>query len=233
MTNKGESRSAYGYIRVSNVSGHDKDGKRRQLKAIKDYCKAHRIKLKAVFEDIGVSGALEYQHRPALNDLMHQLATNGTKLVLCSNIDRVSRDMLVSELFYKACLEMGVQVVSVAQGDLTDMDDSSRVMIRQIMSSLSQYEKTKLVKRLKLARDKIKAETGKCGGRSKLSESQPDLLKTLLKLARKPRGGQRKSYKQIADDLNRDGFTNSKGNPITANYVGVVLSRHRKRAYKL
>jgi hypothetical protein len=38
-------------------------------------------------------------------------------------------------------------------------------MIRQILGSVSQFEKAMLVAKLKGARDRKKAVTGKCGGR--------------------------------------------------------------------
>ena len=227
------SNYAFGYVRVSSVGQGSGDGPKRQLKSIQDYCSSNGIKLKNVYQDIGVSGTVEFQERPAFSDMLHQLATNGTKLVVCSNIDRLSRDLLIQELIIRECLSLGIRVISVANGDLTDTEDHSRIMVRQILGSMAQYEKNKLVRRLKLARDRIKAETGKCGGRKKLSETQPDLLKTLLRLHRKPKKGYRKTYRQIADELNVMGFTTAKGNSITVAYVGNVLSRHKRKAYKV
>ncbi len=232
MAKKCDPVSAYGYIRVSNVAGQHTDSVRRQLSAIKAHCKANRIKLIKTFEDIGISGTLEHDQRPAFADMMHYIEHNGTKLVICENIDRLSRDLFIQELAIRACQNLGIKIISVAQGDLTDIEDHSRIMVRQIMGSMIQYEKNKLVKRLTQARQRIKDEKGKCSGAKKLSEINPDLLSTLLNLYRRPKKGIRKSYREIARELNNKGYRTSKGNEITVQYVGNVISRHKKGAYK-
>jgi DNA invertase Pin-like site-specific DNA recombinase len=44
-------------------------------------------------------------------------------------------------------------------------DTPTAVMIRQILGSVSQFKKAMIVAKLKGARERKKAETGKCGGR--------------------------------------------------------------------
>src|SRR5262249_14801850 len=56
----------------------------------------------------------------------------------------------------------------------TDTSDPSRVMMRQIAGAFAQYEKARLVARLKRSRDRKKAEIGKCGGRRSHAESRPE-----------------------------------------------------------
>ena len=48
-------------------------------------------------------------------------------------------------------------------------------MIRQILGSVSQFEKAMLVAKLKGARDRKKAATGKCGGRKSYEERNPEM----------------------------------------------------------
>jgi hypothetical protein len=38
-------------------------------------------------------------------------------------------------------------------------------LVRQVLGAIAQFEKTSLVAKLKAARDRKKATTGKCGGR--------------------------------------------------------------------
>jgi hypothetical protein len=42
--------------------------------------------------------------------------------------------------------------------------------------ALCEYEKSRLVNKLKAARDRKSAETGRCGGRRALSETKPDVV---------------------------------------------------------
>jgi DNA invertase Pin-like site-specific DNA recombinase len=45
------------------------------------------------------------------------------------------------------------------------------VLIRQVLGAVSQFEKAALVAKLKAARERKKAATGKCGGRYSVAES--------------------------------------------------------------
>ena len=58
-----------------------------------------------------------------------------------------------------------MRVLTANGDDLTDSSDPSRKMMRQIAGSFAEYEKARRVAKLKAARDRKKAETGKCGGR--------------------------------------------------------------------
>ena len=49
-------------------------------------------------------------------------------------------------------------------------------MMRQIAGSFAQYEKARLVAKLKAARDRIREQTGKCGGRKSYAESKPETV---------------------------------------------------------
>jgi DNA invertase Pin-like site-specific DNA recombinase len=56
-----------------------------------------------------------------------------------------------------------------ASGDnLTDSSDPSRVMMRQIAGSFAQYEKTRLVAKLRAARERKRQAVGKCEGPEEL-----------------------------------------------------------------
>jgi hypothetical protein len=50
------------------------------------------------------------------------------------------------------------------------------VLIRQVLGAVSQSEKAALVAKLRAARDRKKAATGKCGGRPSVVESSPEAV---------------------------------------------------------
>jgi DNA invertase Pin-like site-specific DNA recombinase len=53
-------------------------------------------------------------------------------------------------------------------------DTPTATLVRQVLGAISQFEKTSLVAKLKAARDRKKAVTGKCGGRKSLGERDPE-----------------------------------------------------------
>jgi hypothetical protein len=65
--------------------------------------------------------------------------------------------------------------------------------------AIAEFEKTSLVAKLKAARDRKRAATGKCGGRKTYPEARPETVA----LARKLRREQRMSLQEIAAELAR------------------------------
>jgi DNA invertase Pin-like site-specific DNA recombinase len=93
-------------------------------------------------------------------------------------------------------------------------------MLRQIMGAVSQFEKSMLVAKLKGARDRKKAATGKCGGRKTYAERSPEMVALAKKLARYPVDGRRRSLRDVAAELEAHGHT-AKGK----RYSAVAISR--------
>ena len=107
-------------------------------------------------------------------------------------------------------------------------DDEFKVAMRQVAAAFSQLEKTRLVKKLKSARDRKRQETGeKVGGRRSVAEMHPETAALAHKLARKrPKGGQR-SLREIATELAAAGHMTSNGTPYTATAVKRLLEEAR------
>ena len=61
---------------------------------------------------------------------------------------------------------------------------------RQILRSVSQFEKAMLFAKLRGARERKNAQTGKCGGRKSYAERDPKAVLLAKKLARYPVGAQ-------------------------------------------
>jgi DNA invertase Pin-like site-specific DNA recombinase len=75
-----------------------------------------------------------------------------------------------------ALIQRGVRVLTANGDDLTDSSDPSRKMMRQIAGAFHEYEKARLVAKLKAARDRKCADAGKCEGRKSWAEINPDNL---------------------------------------------------------
>jgi DNA invertase Pin-like site-specific DNA recombinase len=136
----------------------------RQLLAVKSYAAAHGIKIVKVYREEGVSGTKGADDRPAFTEMMTALLANGTRVVLVENLSRLARDLMMQETIIGVLRKGGFELLSVAGPDLCS-DDPSRVMVRQLFGVVSQYEKSTLVAKLKGARRRVKAKTGRCEGR--------------------------------------------------------------------
>lgn len=156
--------SAFAYVRVSGKGQIKGDGFPRQLEAIKRYAQEHDIRIVRVFEEKGVCGATELENRPALTAMFEALAGDGTKLVLIEKLDRLARDLMVQEKIIGDLRKRGFDLISVMEPDLLQ-NDASRIMMRQIFGAVAQYEKAMIVGKLRGARQRMKAKTGRCEGR--------------------------------------------------------------------
>ncbi len=103
--------------------------------------------------------------------------------------------------------------------DLTDTSGTSRVMMRQIAGSFAQFEKTRLVAKLRGARERIRATQGKCEGRKSYAERDPELVLAAKRLHRRSPKGHRKSLREIARELAAMGYTNKRGAAYSASCV--------------
>jgi DNA invertase Pin-like site-specific DNA recombinase len=70
--------------------------------------------------------------------------------------------------------------------DFTDSTDASRKMMRQIAGAFAEYEKTRLVAKLRVARERKRSATGKCEGRKSHTEINPALVLEAERLRRTP-----------------------------------------------
>jgi DNA invertase Pin-like site-specific DNA recombinase len=204
---------AYGYLRVSGKGQIKGDGFTRQEKAIRKYAKLNGIDVAGIYKEEGVSGSLA--NRPSLAEMIVDLEKNGhgIKTVIVEKLDRIARDLMIQESIIQDFKENGVSLISVVEGaDLLD-NDPTRKLVRQVLGAIAEYEKTMLVQKLRVARQRNKAKTGKCEGRKSYKEAVPETVAYIKRLRRKPKGRIRKSYRQIAEILNAEGIRTLNGQP--------------------
>jgi DNA invertase Pin-like site-specific DNA recombinase len=119
------------------------------------------------FRDEGVSGTKDLDAREGLSDLLARIRSNGVRVVLVERADRLARDLIVGELVLNQFRELGVKVIAADSGtELTAGDDDpTRVLIRQVLGAVAQFEKAVIVSKLKAARVRKRRATGRCEGR--------------------------------------------------------------------
>jgi len=217
---------AVAYLRTSSATntGADKDSEKRQRLAIAAYAKNAKFEIAADdwFYDPAVSGADPIETRPGFNRLLDRIEGNGVRVVIIEDASRFARDLMTQELGILSLIKLGVRVITATGDDLTDTSDPMKKAMRQIAGAFAELEKARLVAKLRGARERKKAETGKCGGRQKYSERAEDwngLREAVLKL------NDGRSLAKISEGLAAQGFVTAKGNPFSASAVKAMLAQ--------
>lgn len=219
-------KKAYAYIRVSGQGQITGDGFTRQNKAIQEYAQTNGYQIVQTYQEEGISGTL--QDRPSLTNMMIDLEENGhgIKTVIIERIDRLARDLMVQENILHDMNKHGIKIISVADGNLLK-DDPTRKLVRQVLGAIAEYDKTMTVLKLKAARDRQRAQNGKCEGRKSYNEANPDLIKEIKRLRRKPRNGKRLSLQKTVETLNAKGYKTAMGKEITLSRLDHILHRSK------
>lgn len=225
------SKIVFGYIRVSGLGQVDKDGPKRQRDAIVEFAAKQGLDLDPahVYEEKGVSGTIEGSNRPAFAAMfarIEELREIGVEVAgfVCERLDRLARTLHVSELLLEECRKSNLAVYATDQGDSRDMasdgGDPMRVLLRQFIGALNEYQKSELVKKLKLARERIKKETGRCEGRKPFGTrtGERQCIETIGLLLKDNLNSFR-----IAEKLNTIGFLTRKGGPWSRQYVEHII----------
>lgn len=101
--------------------------------------------------------------RPAFAEMMSALHSNGVRTIIIKKLDRLARDLMVQEATIADLQKHGFTQVSVAEPDLT-ATDPTRILMRQLMGAVAQYDKSQILLKLRGAR--MRAKEGRCEGRT-------------------------------------------------------------------
>jgi DNA invertase Pin-like site-specific DNA recombinase len=224
MAKQSKCTEAVAYLRTSSAAnvGADKDSDQRQRAAIAAFARGRRYDLVDEFNDAAVSGADPIDSRPGFAALLDRIEGNGVRTVIVEDASRFARDLMIQELGILALIRRGVRVLTAGGDDLTDTSDPSRVMMRQIAGSFAQYEKSRLVSKLRAARDRKRA-AGKCEGRKSHVEVNPALVREAKRLRRRSAKGHQRSLREVSAELARLGYVNGASRPFSPSSVKSML----------
>jgi len=166
-----------------------------------------------------VSGADPIAERPGFKAMLDRIAGNGVRSILVESPDRFARDLTVQLTGHDFLRKLGISLIPTTAPDFFTEDTPTAVLVRQVLGAIAEFEKTSLVAKLKAARDRKKATTGKCGGRMSYAEARPELVA----LARELRD-QRMSLRKIAAELARRGYLTANGRRFVATAVREMLA---------
>jgi site-specific DNA recombinase len=200
-------KKAFGYLRVSSEGQIEGDGFARQRAAIESYAKAHGIEIVKFFEERGVSGTTEGDDRPAFQEMLIALLSNGTRTVLIERMDRIARDIVIQESILKDLIRRGFELISVSEPDLCS-SDPYRSAMRQMLGVFAELDRKTIVLKLRAARNRKKAQTGRCEGRKPFGHYSEEVA-TLARIRELHVQGL--NYEQSAKALNAKGIKTRSG----------------------
>ena len=130
-----------------------------------------------------MSGAGVLEVRPGFGSMLDMIEGNGVRVVIVEDASRFARSVITQELGVLAMQQRGVSVLTANGDDLTNTDDPAKVMMRQIAGAFAQYEKARLVQKLRTARNrKSEAQGKRIEGRKGYAETNPELAKEAKRL---------------------------------------------------
>lgn len=223
------------YIRVSSVGQVEGDGPERQIAAIRQFTAKHGLVQHGQFAE-AISGTIEGMDRPEFSKLLELIDTRaGTEhpieAMVVERMDRLARDLMVGELMMRELRKRKVQLFATDQGTLTDMasdgDDPTRVLIRQFMGALAQWEKSSLVKKLTAAKQRIKAQGLRCDGAKPYGQNANEraILQLLINLTDMGT----LTATGIARLFNDGGFKTRQGTEWTRQAIEYLQKAHTKK----
>jgi len=227
-------KKGFTYLRVSGKGQINGGGFPRQRETVQKYAKRNQIEIVTEFRDEGVSGTKDAFDRDGLTDLLVAIKSNGVRTVLVERADRLARDLMVSEILLDEFRKLEVTVIEAESGlDLTvHNQDPTRVLMRQMLAAISQWEKSCIVQKLRASRVRIRKTKGKCEGRKPFGESKEEsAVVQRIKLLR----SEGKTIRKIADSLNSENIpTQAKVRAGTASkWHATMISRILSRNFSI
>jgi len=216
---------ALGYLRTSSGAnvGDEKDSDKRQKAAIEAGAARLGYEIVDWYYDAGVSGDVPVNDRPAFCAMLDRIDGNCVRTVFVEHGDRFSRKMLTAELGIVLLISRGVSLFTARGDDLTNTDDEMKVAFRQMAMTFAQLEKTRLVKKLKAARDRKSAAAGhRVEGAKGYQKRAPDVFAALSELRQ---SNPKATLQQLADGLAERGFFTAQGKPMAPNQVRRLLPK--------
>jgi DNA invertase Pin-like site-specific DNA recombinase len=159
---------ALGYIRVSATEQVNGFGLDVQERAIREWCGANGMRLVGVLRDEGQSGTNGLESRVGLAEALARLKVGEASMLVVYQLDRLARDLVLQETLVQRLRDQGTPVRSASEPDLdTDTDDPTKMLIRQIVGAVSQYERAVIRGRMMAGKAAKAAEGGFLGGRAR------------------------------------------------------------------
>ena len=185
------------YMRTSSMTNSKGDSVKRQKSSIMKWVKSNGYTVRGSYWDIE-SGKTDTMERTEFMKMIYDSETMGIKVLVFSDQSRLSRDIIVQESTFRLLSSRGYSLVSSENPESFLSDSPTNSLIRQIMGSFCEFDRSSTVNKLKVSRIRkresnykkgiwgvTRNRTGKCEGSKRILEIHPELESLILKLRRK------------------------------------------------
>jgi DNA invertase Pin-like site-specific DNA recombinase len=155
-----------------------------------------------------------------------ELNGHGVKTILIEKLDRLARDLMVQEAIVRDFQRQGFEIISALEGPDLCSNDPSRKLVRQIFGAVAEYDKAMLVLKLRAARERKKAKTGRCEGRLPYGSTPEEkhIVERVRAMRRRRKNGvPGLTLQAISDRLNAEGISTKAGKLWTPTQVHRIL----------
>ena len=173
----------------SRVSTQIQDYK-RQTEELKDYSRKMGWEVLKIFEE-KISGGKDNEDRAKLMEMNDYVKKNQIDKVLCWELSRIGRNTIevlkTIKLFNDNCISLFIKNYNIETlNDKCEVNPLSNFMI-QILTSVSEMEKTTIRQRVKSGYDNFRKNGGKVGRKEGFKKDEETILnenKEVVKLLR-------------------------------------------------
>ena len=218
-------QTAVAYMRCSGASQVDRDSFPRQTAAIASCCRSKALELIREYREEAVPGKLDEESRPAFQQMISDLLSNGCRTIVVENMSRLAREYRTQEHLIIYIASKGITLISADTGeDITAamMGDPMRRALVQIQGIFSELDKNLLVAKLRKARERQRAATGRSEGAKPFGDKPGE--DTTLAMMRSLRASGLACDK-IAEALNANNIPARRGGKWLGSSVNRILKR--------
>jgi len=201
-----------GYIRVSTEGQVDAYGKDVQQGSIEHWADLNGHQVTEWFEEDAVSGKTDGGDRPMLSHILTRAGEFDG--VVAFDATRLARRSIVQETLLNLVWATGLKVFTTTAGELAaDEDDPTKILIRQILGVIAEFDHRSTVRKLQAARKVKSSKGGYIGGvtpygvsvigtgRQAVFVPNEDEIRIITEARSRRNNGE--TLRQIADSLNR------------------------------
>ena len=195
-----------------------------QTQQLIDYSNAFGFTIHKHISDFGVSGS-EF-NREGLNEIKDGIVNKSFNQLIIYSISRLGRSMIETISLLNELNDNGINVISLKEN--LDLSTPSGKMISQIFSVLSEYELETLRTRIRDTLQTKKRNGNKYtksllgfdveNGKMVVNEKEQKIIRKMFKMYESGSG-----YTDIANHLNRNGYSIKNGNSFSRSYVSSIL----------
>jgi DNA invertase Pin-like site-specific DNA recombinase len=224
-------KNVIGYIRVSTdgQAKEDKFGLDVQRQQIIEYCKNNDMDIVKWYTDEGESGAKE---RPGFDEIVYgEVANPPYEAVIVAKSDRVARDIKIYYYYKMLLTKKNIELISLSE-DFGQFGAFAN-MLEAFTLCVAEMERENINKRTSAGRIMKSSKGGYSGGRTPygyepkhgkmvIVEEQAKVVRLIFEL--KSSG---KTYQQVVDTLNANGYVNKSGSKWSISSIQVVLGNEK------